>query len=80
MSEVTNSAFNSLEILQTANRIKELEFDCAELAKENEELRERCKLLASRMPEWPKGYRPTRKGVQDKGQDKGQDKKRFVRN
>jgi predicted RNase H-like nuclease (RuvC/YqgF family) len=76
MSEVTNNAFDSLEVLQTANRIKELEYNCAELQKENEELKERCKQLASRMPEWPKGYRPIRKG----GQNQGQDKSRFVRN
>ena len=82
MSEVTNNAFDSLEVLQTAHRIKELEYDCAELTKQNEELRERCKQLASRMPEWPKGYRPTRKGGQNQsqGQGQGQDKKRFVRN
>ena len=43
------------------NRINELEHDCAELQKSNEELRERCKKLASRVPEWPKGYRPNRK-------------------
>ena len=76
MSEVTKNAFDSLEALQKTHRIKELEYDCAELRKQNEELRERCKQLASRMPEWPKGYRPTRKG----GQNQGQDKKRFVRN
>ena len=76
MSEVTNNAFDSLEVLQTANRIKELEYDCAELSKQNEELRERCKTLANRMPEWPKGYRPTRKG----GQNQGQDKARAFRN
>jgi len=78
MSEVTNNAFDSLEGLQTANRIKVLEYDCAELSKQNEELRERCKTLANRMPEWPKGYRPTRKGGQNPVQ--GQDKKRFIRN
>ena len=43
-------------------RIKDLEFACAELQRENEEMRERVKKLASRTPEWPKGYKPTRRG------------------
>ena len=60
MSEGKN-AFDALEGIQLQNRIKKLEYDCAELTKQNEELRERCKLLASRQPEWPKGYRPTRR-------------------
>ena len=55
------NAFQALEDMQLKNRVKELEADNAELAKSNEELRERCKKLATRVPEWPKGYRPTRK-------------------
>ena len=43
-------------------RIKDLESDCAELQRENEEMREKVKNLASRTPEWPKGYKPTKKG------------------
>ena len=42
-------------------RVKELEFDCAELQRGNEQMRERVKKLATRTPEWPKGYKPTRK-------------------
>lgn len=42
------------------NRIKELERDCADLTVKNQELGERVKKLASRTPEWPKGYRPRR--------------------
>ena len=42
------------------NRIKELERDCADLTVKNQELSERVKKLASRTPEWPKGYRPRR--------------------
>ncbi len=61
MSENKNNGFDALGVIHFKNRIKELEYDCAELAKQNEELRERCKQLATRMPEWPKGYRPTRK-------------------
>tara|TARA_Y100001937_G_C6970410_1_gene263010 strand:+ start:106 stop:312 length:207 start_codon:yes stop_codon:yes gene_type:complete len=60
MSERQN-AFDALETLQLQNRVKKLEYDCAELTKENEQLRERCKTLASRTPEWPRGYRPSRK-------------------
>jgi hypothetical protein len=63
MSE-SNNAFDALGGIQLENRIKELEYDCAELTKQNGELRERCKQLASRMPEWPKGYRPVRKNTQ----------------
>ncbi len=61
MSESKNNAFDALGGIHLENRIKELEYDCAELTKQNEQLRERCKELATRMPEWPKGYRPTRK-------------------
>ena len=65
MSENKN-AFDALGSMQLENRIKELEYDCAELTKHNEELRERCKKLASRTPEWPKGYRPTRRAPDQK--------------
>ena len=41
--------------------IKSLEFDNAELAVTNDELAERCTKLASRLPSWPKGYRPQRR-------------------
>ena len=58
--------FYHAKVEELKNRIKELEFDCAELQKKNEELLERCKKLASRTPEWPKGYRPTRRAVDQK--------------
>ena len=58
---VRNKAFDALETMQLKNRVRELEFDNAELVKKNEELSERCKKLASKPPEWPKGYKPTRK-------------------
>ena len=64
-SEVTN-AFEALEGLQMENRVKELEFENAELQRKNEELMERCKTLSSRVPAWPKGYRPTRKAMEDR--------------
>ena len=58
---VKNKGFDALETLQMKNRIKTLEYDNAELVKSNEELRERCKKLASKPPEWPKGYSQQRK-------------------
>ena len=42
-------------------RVKELEYDCAELEKTNSELSERVKKLGNRQPTWPKGYRPQRR-------------------
>jgi len=60
------NAFQALEDMQLKNRVKELETDNAELVVKNEELAERCKKLASRMPEWPKGYRPTRRAFTEK--------------
>ena len=60
------NAFQVLEDLHIKNRVKELEADNAELVVKNEELAERCKKLASRMPEWPKGYRPTRRAFTEK--------------
>ena len=60
------NAFQVLEDLHLKNRVKELEADNAELVVKNEELSERCKKLASRVPEWPKGYRPTRRAFTEK--------------
>ena len=42
-------------------RVKELEYDLAEMSVKNEELMERVKKLANRQPSWPKGYRPSRR-------------------
>ena len=59
--EAVVEAFEASEIQTLTARVKELEYDCAELAKTNEELSERCKKLASRQPSWPKGYRAQRR-------------------
>ena len=56
-----NEAFLENEVTTLVARVKELEFDCAELTKENSEMSERVKKLASRQPTWPKGYRPQRR-------------------
>ena len=54
-------AFLENEVQVLSRRVKELEWDCAELSKHNSELQERVKKLASRQPAWPKGYRPQRR-------------------
>ena len=56
-----NEAFLENEVLVLTSRVKELEYDCAELQQSNSELSERVKKLASRQPAWPKGYRPLRR-------------------
>ena len=45
---------------EMSNRIKSLEYDLAEMTVENNQLKERVKSLANRIPAWPKGYRPSR--------------------
>ena len=54
-------AFLENEVQVLSSRVKQLEWDCAELSKHNSELQERVKKLASRQPAWPKGYRPQRR-------------------
>ena len=51
-------AFLESEVQVLSSRVKELEWDCAELQQSNTELSERVKKLASRQPTWPKKYRP----------------------
>ena len=53
------SEMNEVQVL--SGRVKELEWDCAELIKHNSELSDRVKKLASRQPAWPKGFRPQRR-------------------
>ena len=53
-------AFLENEVQVLSSRVKELEWDCAELSKHNSELQERVKKLSSRQPAWPKGYVPRR--------------------
>ena len=60
-SVVRNEAFLEIEVKTFTARVKELEYDCANLTQANSELQERVKKLASRQPAWPKGYRPQRR-------------------
>ena len=67
MSDVTRdtmmrrNAFLETDNEKLVSQLKELKFDCAELQRDNEQMREKIKTLATRTPEWPKGYKPTRK-------------------
>ena len=49
-----------LVIQQLEKQVKSLQYDCAELQKQNDELSDRVKKLASKTPVWPKGYHPRR--------------------
>ena len=60
-SVVRNEAFLEVEVQSLTARVKELEYDCANLTQSNSELSERVKKLASRQPAWPKGYRPPKR-------------------
>ena len=58
---IREEGFFASKVEGLLSQIRGLEFDNAELAKANEELRERVKKLGSRQPSWPKGYRPNRR-------------------
>jgi hypothetical protein len=58
--------FFTAKIETLENRVKELEFDNAELVVANQKLYKRVEKLASRLPAWPKGYRPKRNNVRGK--------------
>ena len=60
MKPETQIGFLENQVDEMSNRMKNLEHDLSEMSVENNQLRERVKTLASRMPAWPKGYRPHR--------------------
>ncbi len=66
MDNKVEEAFEAFEKETLVKRVKELEFDNAELSVKNEELMERVKKLANRQPSWPKGYRPQRRFQKNK--------------
>ena len=55
---IREEGFFEAKTFELTVRIAVLEYDNAELVKSNKELRERVEKLASRQPQWPKGYRP----------------------
>ena len=56
-----NEAFLENEVQVLTRRVKTLEWECVELQQSNSELSERVSKLASRLPAWPKGFRPQRR-------------------
>ena len=48
------------QVEEMSNRMKNLEYDLAEMTVGNNQLQERVKTLANRTPAWPKDYRPHR--------------------
>ena len=57
---IREEGFFEAKAFELTGRIAILEYDNAELVKSNEELKERVEKLASRQPQWPKGFRPNR--------------------
>ena len=60
-SVARNEAFFENKVGTLQARVKELEYECAELVQSNSVLIERVNKLANRQPTWPKGYRPQRR-------------------
>ena len=58
--------FFTAKVETLENRVRELEFDNAELVVSTQALQNRVEKLASRQPTWPKGYRPKRNSVRRK--------------
>ena len=59
-SSTREEGFFEAKVFELTVRIAVLEYDNAELVKSNKELKERVEKLASRQPQWPKGFRPNR--------------------
>ena len=61
----SESAYSAIVFLENqvdemSARMKNLEYDLAEMTVGNNQLQERVKALANRTPAWPKDYRPHR--------------------
>ena len=57
---IRKEGFFEAKTFELTVRIAVLEYDNAELVKSNKELKERVEKLASKQPQWPKGYRPNK--------------------
>jgi len=61
MKNNRSETFFEYKCSKQKDRIKQHERERADLKVKHQELAERCKKLASRVPEWPKGFKPRRK-------------------
>ena len=57
---IREEGFFEAKVFELTKRVNVLEYDNAELIRERDELKERVQKLASRQPQWPKGYHPRR--------------------
>ena len=57
---IRTEGFFEAKVFELTKRVNVLEYDNAELIRERDELKERVQKLASRQPQWPKGYHPRR--------------------
>ena len=57
---IRTEGFFEAKVFELTERVNVLEYDNAELIRERDELKERVQKLASRQPQWPKGYHPRR--------------------
>ena len=57
---IRTEGFFEAKVFELTKRVNVLEYDNAELIRERDELKERVQKLASRQPQWPKGYNPRR--------------------
>ena len=58
--DTRTEGFFEAKVFELTKRVNVLEYDNAELIRERDELKERVQKLASRQPQWPKGYHPRR--------------------
>ncbi|SVA55185.1 uncharacterized protein METZ01_LOCUS108039 [marine metagenome] len=57
---IREEGFYEAKVFELTKQVKDLQSALSEMTVENTQLRERVKQLATRQPQWPKGYRPRR--------------------
>jgi len=57
---IREEGFYEAKVFELTRQVKDLQSALAEMSVENDQLKERVTHLATRQPQWPKGYRPRR--------------------